>query len=145
MEPRPSELQRSLLHDPTKIRQSGLIVSRDLIFITKIRRTALDLGYTMLVANAQSQAMSMITSYHPPVVLVDLTAGEMAASAALKAYQELVGVDAWLIAFGPHVDADALAAAKAAGFHVVMPRSLFAAKLPEFLRRFFSQPPEKTG
>ena len=145
MELRPSQLKPELPHNPIEVGLSGLLVSRDLFFITKIKATAAQLGYPMLVASTQSQASSMITTYRPRVVLVDLTAGELAKSGALKAYQELVAVDAWLIAFGPHVDVDALATAQSAGFHVVLPRRLFTAKLPELLRQYFSQVPEKNG
>jgi hypothetical protein len=143
MELQPSELKPDLPRNPIEVGLSGLLVSRDLIFTTKIKGTAADLGYPMLVASTQSQAVSIIMMYRPPVVLVDLTAGEMAASSALRAYQEMAGADTWLIAFGPHVDEDALAAAKAVGFHVVLPRSIFTAKLPELLRRYFSGAPGK--
>jgi hypothetical protein len=44
------------------------------------------------------------------------------------------------VAFGPHVDANALVAAKAAGCQVVMPRSKFSAELPDLLRCYFNQP-----
>ena len=145
MELDPSELQFDPSCSLTKVGLSGLLLSRDLIFITKIKGTAASLGHSMLVAGTQSQAISMITTYRPPVVLVDLTAGEMAASAALKTYKELAGADAHLVAFGPHVDEDALAAAEAAGFHGVLPRSVFTAKLPELLRRYFSHGPGKNG
>jgi DNA-binding NarL/FixJ family response regulator len=141
MERLPSELQPDLQGVPLRDRLTGLLVSRDLIFITKIKGTAADLGHAMLVASTQSQAESMIASCRPTVVLVDLTGGQMAGSGALRAYQSLAGADAWLIAFGPHVDVDALAAAKAAGFHAVLPRSIFTAKLPEFLDRYFTQTP----
>jgi hypothetical protein len=145
MELRPSKLKPDLPRDPIDVRLTGLLVSRDLIFTTKIKGTAADLGYAMLVASTQSQAESMLTTYRPLVVLVDLTAGEMAESGALRAYQELAGAEAWLIAFGPHVDVDALATAKAVGFHVVLPRSIFTARLPEFLHRYFSQAPGRSG
>jgi hypothetical protein len=139
MELRPTEPKADPSRDPIEVRLTGVLVSRDLIFTTKIKGTAADLGYAMLVASTQSQAESMIRTYRPPVVLVDLTAGDMAQSDALSVYQGLAGAGAWLIAFGPHVDVDALAAAKAAGFHVVLPRSIFTAKLPEFLHRYFSE------
>lgn len=145
MEFRHSDLKPDVPNDLIEVGLSGLLVSRDLIFITKIKNTAAELGYPMLVASTQSQAVSLIETYRPLVVLVDLTAGDSAASRALKAYQELAGVDAWLVAFGPHVDADALATAKGAGFHVVLTRSLFTARLPEFLRRYFSEAPGKNG
>jgi len=145
MELLPSELNPDCPGDPIRVRLTGVLVSRDLIFITKIKGSAADLGYAMLVASTQSQAESMIASCRPPVILVDLTGGRMAESGALRAYQAVAGADAWLIAFGPHVDVDALAAAKAVGFHVVLPRSIFTAKLPEFLDRYFSQTPEGNG
>ena len=141
----PSELKPDPPGDPLRDRLTGLLVSRDLIFITKIKGTAADLGHEMLVASTQSQAESMIASCRPTVVLVDLTGGQMAGSGALRAYESLAGAYAWLVAFGPHVDVDALAAAKAVGFHVVLPRSIFTAKLPEFMDHYFSQTPERNG
>jgi hypothetical protein len=145
MEILPSKLNPDFPGDPIGVRLTGLLVSRDLIFTTKIKGTAADLGYAMLVASTQLQAESIIASCRPPVILVDLTGGQMAGSGALRAYQALAGADAWLIAFGPHVDVEALAAAKAVGFHVVLPRSIFTAKLPEFLVQYFSQAPAGNG
>ena len=63
-----------------------------------------------------------------------------AAGAALIAYQKLTGPGTWFVAFGPHVEADALAAAKAAGCQVVIPRSKFSAELPELIRQYFNRP-----
>jgi hypothetical protein len=145
MELHPNELKPDLPRDPIEVGLTGLLVSRDLIFTTKIKGTAAELGYAMLVASTLSQAESMIATYQPAVVLVDLTAGEMAESAALRVYQELVGANSWLIAFGPHVDSGALAAARTVGFHVVLPRSTFTSKLPELLRRYFNHAPGENG
>lgn len=145
MEPRPSDPKPDIPHNLVEVGLGGLLLSRDLIFITKIKGTAADLGHPMLVASTKLEALSMITTYRPPVVLVDLTASELAEFRALNAYRDAAGSDAWLVAFGPHVDVDALATAKAADFHVVLPRSLFAAKLAEFLRRYFTQAPEKNA
>jgi hypothetical protein len=117
----------------------GLLLSRDLIFTTKIKQTAAALGYRILVASDTSLARSLIETSGPRVVFVDLTAGEVAAPGALSDYMKLAGSDAWFVAFGPHVEVDALAAAKAAGCQVVLPRSKFAAELPELLRRYFGE------
>jgi hypothetical protein len=119
---------------------TGLLLSRDLIFTSKIKGTAAELGYSMMVAGADSQARSMIETYRPRVVLVDLTAGVIAAPAALIAYRQIAGPDAWFVAFGSHVDVEILAAARAAGCRDVLPRSRFAAELPELMRRYFSRP-----
>jgi DNA-binding NtrC family response regulator len=140
MELLPSETKPPLPPTLVGSGSSGLLLSRDLIFTSKVKGTAAELGYPMMVAGALSQARSMIEAYWPRVVLVDLTAGELVAPAVLLAYQELTGPDVWFVAFGSHVDVDALAAARVAGCHDVLPRSRFAAELPELMRRYFSQP-----
>jgi hypothetical protein len=119
---------------------TGLLLCRDLIFTTKVKGTAQALRYRIVVASDQSLAISLIEKWHPRVVFVDLTAGEVAEPDALIAFQKLAGADTWFVAFGPHVDADALDAARAAGCQVVMPRSKFSAELPDLLRRYFNPP-----
>ncbi len=123
----------------TETSPTGLLLSRDLIFTTKLKGTAEALQYRLLVAGSQSQAISLIETWHPQVVFIDLTAGELAAPTAVIAYQKLTGPDVWFVAFGPHVDADVLAAAKSAGCQVVMPRSKFSAELPELMRQYFQR------
>jgi hypothetical protein len=137
MELLPSEPKPVLPPTSAPFGLTGLLLCRDLIFTTKVKATAAELGYPILVASAESQAKLMIKTYQPRVVFVDLTAGEMAAPGALSAYQELADPNVWFVAFGPHVEADTLNAAKAAGCQVVMPRSKFAAELPELMRRYF--------
>jgi len=123
----------------------GLLVCRDLIFTTKVKETAGALGYRLLVSGDMTSANSTIKASQPRAVFIDLTAGEMATRSAITRYQELAGRDAWFVAFGPHVDVEALAAAKAAGCHLVLPRSKFAAELPAVLHRCYSQPASGNG
>jgi hypothetical protein len=130
---------------PPGPKPTGLLLSRDLIFTSKIKGTAAELGYPMLVAGTDSLARSMIEAYRPQVVLVDLTAGPIVAPSALIAYQEIAGPEVWFVAFGSHLDVDALTAAKTAGCHEVLPRSRFAAELPALMRRYFSQPASRNG
>jgi len=117
---------------------NGLLLSRDLIFTTKIKATAVQLGYDILLASDVVLAESLITNQRPRFLLIDLTAGDLCAPSALRSYRKLAGSDVWFVAFGPHVDGGALAAAKAAGCQTVMPRSRFASELPELIQRFFS-------
>ena len=149
MKPLPSESRfthsADALSKPTDQGRLGLLLSCDLIFTTKVKQTAAALGYSVLVASNTSLARSLIEKSRPRVVFVDLTAGEMVSPIALSTYLELAGADAWFLAFGPHVEADVLAAAKAAGCQVVLPRSKFAADLPELMRRYFSEEPGEPG
>ena len=84
----------------------------DLIFTTKIQRTALDLGYEILVIGDVSKARWEIESKRPRLVLIDLTARELSTFSLLSEYGALAGPETWLVAFGPHVESETLAGAK---------------------------------
>jgi hypothetical protein len=122
---------------------SGIVVGRDLMFTAKVTGTAGELGYRMRVAGDIGTARAQIEEWRPRVILVDLAAGELAAPSALSDYRRLAGPSAWLVAVGPHVDAERLAEARAAGCQLALPRSKFSADLPALLRRCFDQPAEQ--
>ena len=76
------------------------------------------------LADADSAARSRCA-----VVIADLDALGADPAAAVRA---MAGAGAAVLAFGPHVQADRLAEARAAGA-VVLPRSAFLERLPELL------------
>jgi CheY-like chemotaxis protein len=120
---------------PTPEGPAGLLLSRDLIFTSKVTGTARELGHRVMVAGNTALASTMIEQWHPKVVFVDLAAGDLVDPAALLAYQaQAPGTP--FVAFGSHVDTAVLAAAKAAGCDPVLPRSKFSAELPDLIRRF---------
>ena len=116
---------------------TGILLSRDLIFTSKVTGTARSLGHRMLVAGNIEPAAAMIAEWRPRVVFVDLTAGELVSPEALLGYQKLAGPGTPFVAFGSHVDTEALAAARAAGCDPVLPRSKFAAELPDLIKCYF--------
>lgn len=118
---------------------AGLLLSRDLIFTSKVTGTARMLGRQVLTAGNAALAKSMIAQWKPRAVFVDLAAGDMVGPEAIMAYRATAGPEAAFIAFGSHVDAGALAAAKAAGCDPVLPRSRFSAELPDLIRRFLGE------
>ena len=122
---------------PANAGPTGILLSRDLIFTSKVTGTARALGYRVLVAGTSVLALAMIEQWRPRVVFVDLAAGDLVAPAALLGYQGLAGPATAFVAFGSHVDTEALAAARAAGCDPVMPRSKFSAELPELIGRCF--------
>jgi DNA-binding NarL/FixJ family response regulator len=111
----------------------GLLVSRDLFFNSKITGTARELGRMILVAGTSEQTLAMIDQWQPRVLLVDLAAGPPASTEAIIAYRKQAGPGVTFIAFGSHVDAQALEAASAAGCDVVLPRSKFSRDLPQLI------------
>ncbi len=122
---------------PADAGPTGILLSSDLIFTSKVTGSARKLGHRVLVAGTSSLALAMIEQWRPCVVFVDLAAGDLVAPAALVAYQELAGPATAFLAFGSHVDTEVLAAARAAGCDPVMPRSKFSAELPDLIGRYF--------
>ena len=90
----------------------GILLSRDLIFTSKVTGTARMLGRRVLVAGNVALASAMIAQWQPRVVFVDLAAGDLVQAAALLAFQKLAAPATPFVAFGSHVDTAALAAAR---------------------------------
>ncbi len=116
---------------------SGLLLCRDLFFVSKVTGTARALGHLLKVASSPARAEELIAQGPPKVVFVDLAAGDLVAAPALRLYQKAAGPATPFVAFGSHVDTVALADARAAGCDPVLPRSAFTAELPELIRRYF--------
>ena len=114
---------------------SAVLLSRDLIFNSKITGTARELGHRVLVAGTPPLASEMLAQWRPKVVFVDLSAGDLAEPSAIVAYRA-IAPEARFIAFGSHVDAARLDAARDAGCDPVLPRSKFTATLPELVERY---------
>lgn len=110
-----------------------MLISRDMIFISKVTSTARALGREVAVAQSRPRAESLLGGENPPaLVMIDLTAGDLASAESLASYRAL-GAGATLLAFGPHVEIDALKAAKEAGCDHVWPRSKFNTQLASLL------------
>lgn len=116
---------------------AGLLLCRDLIFTSKVTGTARALGAQVVVAGNGALAEVMIGAWTPRVVFVDLAAGDLARPDAVAGLKALVP-DVPFIAFGSHVEADALVAAKAAGCELALPRSRFTTELPDLIRRYLA-------
>ena len=114
---------------------AGLLLSRDLIFTSKVTGTARALGHQVMTAGNVALASAMIEQWRPKVVFVDLAAGDLVRPEALVALRALAPGTPF-VAFGSHVDTAALSAAAAAGCDPVLPRSKFTAELPELIRRY---------
>jgi CheY-like chemotaxis protein len=117
---------------------TGILLSRDMIFTSKVTGTARELRHRVLVAGEGELALAMIEQWKPRVIFVDLAAGDLVAPQALLSYQALAGPATAFVAFGSHVDTEALAAARAAGCDPVMPRSKFSAELPRLIECYLS-------
>lgn len=106
----------------------------DLLFASKIRSTAGQLGVPVTFARTQDDLLRQARADRPSLIVVDLNSralDPLAAIAAAKADPDLAAVR--LLAFVAHVRADLVEAARTAGADEVLARSAFAATLPEIL------------
>lgn len=102
-----------------------LVLVRDMLFSTKIAQTATSLGLTIKLIRDPAK----LASEEGSKVIVDLNlAGATEAASAWQSAKRKP-----VIGFVSHVDADVIAAARAAGITQILPRSRFVEVLPELL------------
>lgn len=111
----------------------GLLLTRDLMFTSKITGTAASLGLVVETVGDVEHLARRAAEASATVVFLDLNDPNLIPAAAVAALP--TRTRPWVIAFGSHVDEARLAEARAAGCDEVMPRSRFSATLPELLQR----------
>jgi CheY-like chemotaxis protein len=111
----------------------GLLLSDDLIFTSRITGTARDLGLTVRAARSADVLETMARTAPPRLVLIDLGNPGLAVPDLLRRLREACPAMPRVVAYGSHVDAAGLRAAREAGCDVVLPRSKFVEDLPVML------------
>ena len=111
-----------------------LIAVDDLLFSSKIRATAKQVGVDLTFARTPSDIISQARTLKPSLVIFDINstkADPINTVAALKADPELQAIPT--TGFVSHVDSALILAARNAGMDEVMARSAFVANLPQIL------------
>jgi len=108
----------------------------DLMFTSKIKTAAAQLGVAVTFARSPDAALDEMQQGAPSLVILDLNsarADPLGTVARMKADPALASVPT--LGFVSHVQADLIARAKEAGVSEVLPRSAFTAQLADILRR----------
>jgi CheY-like chemotaxis protein len=111
----------------------GLLLSDDLIFTSRITGTAQALGLTVKAARSVGALIEMARHGPPGGVIVDLANPGLDVPELLRRLREVCPQVPRVTAYGSHVDAAGLKAARDAGCDLVLPRSAFVEKLPRDL------------
>ena len=114
----------------------GLLLTRDLMFTSKITSTAASLGLRIDTVSTVEQLQLRAAETSPRVVFLDLSSPDFDPSLVIAALPSAGRPR--VIAFGSHVDEARLNEARAAGCDEVLPRSKFSATLPELLRQVYN-------
>ena len=106
----------------------GLVLCDDLIFFSRIAGAARAAGLTVRQAKTAADLLTLAREHAPGGVIIDLQNPGLDLDSLLAGLRELPSV-ARVVAYGSHVLADVLRAARQAGCDRVMPRSQFAQAL----------------
>jgi len=104
------------------------LLSDDLMFTSRVTGTARDLGYSAAVARNGKALIDGTIKDSPRCVIIDLANPGLELAALIETLNKLHQRPI-IVAYGSHVDASALQAARDAGCDLVMPRSKFASDL----------------
>jgi DNA-binding NarL/FixJ family response regulator len=108
-----------------------LLICADLLFASRVTATAGLLRLAVHVLADPAEAAARLAGEHFGLVIVDLATPGL--SIARLTASLPIDPRPRVVAFGPHVQTELLHAARQAGCDVVLPRSRFAAELPQIL------------
>ena len=115
---------------------TGLLLSDDMMFTSRVTGTARDLGLSVRTARAFDALKALAASESPACVIVDLANPGLVIEDLVRWLGETYSPAPRVIAYGSHVDAETLQRARTAGCDVVLPRSKFVSELPIKLREW---------
>jgi DNA-binding NarL/FixJ family response regulator len=115
---------------------TGLLLSDDLIFTSRIAGEARALGLTIKSARSADALLALARQESPGCVIVDLANHGLVLPELMRQLAELGSPR--VVAYGSHVDAATLRAARESGCDPVLPRSKFVEELPSALPLWFA-------
>ena len=121
---------------------TGLLLSDDLLFISRIVGTARDLELRVVAVRTPAELLERARKEAPACVIVDLANPGLKIAELIGALRRAEGGTPHVVAYGSHVDVAALRGAREAGCDVVLPRSKFTEELPTRLPEWFGSGPE---
>jgi len=113
-----------------------LAVVDDLMFSSKIKTTANQLGVPLVFARSSAAALAEMRKIAPSLVIFDLNnprTDPLGTVAAMHADPALAAIPT--VGYVSHVDTDVINAARQAGVTEVLARSAFTTQLADILRR----------
>jgi CheY-like chemotaxis protein len=120
---------------------AGLVLSDDLIFASRIRGTGDALGLSVQSARTPDALLDLARRQAPGCVILDLANPGLVLPDLLQRLREACTPMPYVVAYGSHVDAAGLRAAREAGCDLVLPRSKFVEELPRALPGWLGGPP----
>jgi CheY-like chemotaxis protein len=115
-----------------------LLLCDDLMFTSRISGTAGDLGLTVKAARSVEALEALLQQEVPSCVIVDLALAGRPIADFIRRLRPARAAKTYVVAYGSHVDAATLRAAREAGCDVVLPRSKFVESLAQALPQWLA-------
>jgi CheY-like chemotaxis protein len=119
---------------------SGIMLCDDLIFFSRVAATARAAGLEVKQARTAPAVLDLARQSPPGCVILDLHTDGLDLAELLAGLREICPVMPRTVAFGSHVEADTLRAARKAGCDRVLPRSQFVQELEADLAAWLTPP-----
>jgi CheY-like chemotaxis protein len=113
---------------------TGLLLSDDMIFTSRITGTARDFGLAVKPARSVEALNALIHQQPPGCIIVDLGHSGLSIASFMENLRKTCTPMPRVIAYGSHVDTETLRTAREAGCYAVLPRSKFVEELPRSLQ-----------
>lgn len=123
---------------PPSATPHGLMLCDDLIFFSRVAGAARASGLVVRQTKTPTDAITLATQHAPGGVIVDLQNPGLDLPAFLAELKAACPAMPRVVAYGSHVEAAVLRAARQAGCDRVMPRSQFAEELEGAIAEWLS-------
>ena len=117
---------------------AGLMLCDDLIFFSRVAGTAKARGLAVKQLRSPEAVLEAARQAPPGGVILDLHHEGLDLPALLAGLRAACPVMPRVVAFGSHVEAETLKAARAAGCDLVLPRSKFVKELEGSLKEWLT-------
>jgi DNA-binding NarL/FixJ family response regulator len=127
------------MSSPTETARPGLLLSDDLMFTSRITGTARGLGLEVRQIRALDRLIEAAKEVGARCLILDLAFPGLDLADLMRQLGELEATPR-VVAYGSHVDAASLQAARAAGCQPTLPRSKFVEDLARDLPHWLAGP-----
>jgi DNA-binding NarL/FixJ family response regulator len=119
---------------------TGLVLSDDLVFVSRIAATAQAAEFVVRQARTPAELIALAAKDPPAGVILDLQNPGLELPAFLSELRAACPVMPRVTAYGSHVEAELLRSAREAGCDLVLPRSKFVKELDSQIATWLSAP-----
>jgi CheY-like chemotaxis protein len=111
-----------------------VLLSNDLTVLSRVEGAAAHLGQTARSVSGESQAVELCEAVDANTLIVDLSMQSLDVVSLVNQLRASEGSNTRVVAFGPHVHEQRLAAARDAGCDLVVSRGQFFSQLETILK-----------